>query len=95
MRVRLITESHPTLTAADRFAALLARAVATFRHVRKLRRDRREVKLLAEFDEHLLKDIGLLHTHVSAALDEPLARFPSRVLVRSRKNPAAARSPRG
>ena len=45
-------------------------------------RHRREVMNLAEFDDHMLKDIGLMRGDVSSALAEPLFLNPSWVLVR-------------
>ena len=45
-------------------------------------RHRREVMNLAEFDDHLLKDIGLMRGDVDIALAEPLFLNPSWVLVR-------------
>ena len=45
-------------------------------------RHRREVMNLAEFDDHMLKDIGLMRSDVSSALAEPLFLNPSWVLVR-------------
>ena len=45
-------------------------------------RHRREVKNLAEFDDHMLKDIGLMRGDVNSALAEPLFLNPSWVLVR-------------
>ncbi len=45
-------------------------------------RHRREVTNLAEFDDHMLKDIGLMRSDVSSALAEPLFLNPSWVLVR-------------
>jgi hypothetical protein len=37
---------------------------------------------LAEFDDHMLKDIGLTRSDVEGALAEPLLHNPSQVLVR-------------
>ena len=45
-------------------------------------RHRREVMNLAEFDDHMLKDIGLMRGDVDTALAEPLFLNPSWVLVR-------------
>jgi uncharacterized protein YjiS (DUF1127 family) len=45
-------------------------------------RHRREVKNLAEFDDYMLKDIGLMRGDVDIALAEPLFLNPSWVLVR-------------
>ncbi|MEZ0167643.1 DUF1127 domain-containing protein [Microvirga sp. TS319] len=44
--------------------------------------DRREVKHLAEFDERMLKDIGLTRGDVESALMEPIHHRPSSMLVR-------------
>ena len=63
-------------------------------------RDRREVMNLAEFDERMLKDIGLTRDDVVSALAEPIHHHPSWVLVRCVGRPAqahinaAARRPR-
>ena len=48
----------------------------------KALRDRREVMNLAEFDDRMLKDIGLLRSDVDSALAEPIFHNPSWVLVR-------------
>ncbi|NIX76682.1 DUF1127 domain-containing protein [Microvirga terricola] len=64
---------------AATFAASVARAVASL--VRALKH-RREVMHLAEFDDRMLKDIGLTRADVEGALAEPLVRNPSSVLVR-------------
>jgi uncharacterized protein YjiS (DUF1127 family) len=44
---------------------------------------RREIIQLADFDDHMLKDIGLTRSDVEGALAEPLIYNPSLVLVRS------------
>jgi uncharacterized protein YjiS (DUF1127 family) len=48
----------------------------------KALRHRREVMNLAEFDDRMLKDIGLMRSDVDTALAEPLFLNPSWVLVR-------------
>jgi uncharacterized protein YjiS (DUF1127 family) len=45
-------------------------------------KDRREIRHLAEFDDRMLKDIGLTRNDVDSALAEPIFNHPSRVLVR-------------
>lgn len=58
--------------------------VELFQQVRRLVRaiaHRLEVRELATFDEHMLKDIGLTRTDVLSALSEPLGRDPSVHLV--------------
>ena len=54
---------------------------------------RREIKHLAEFDERMLKDIGLTRSDVYGALSEPLLRNPSWVLVRSVERHSRAERP--
>jgi uncharacterized protein YjiS (DUF1127 family) len=62
-------------------AALLkiAGPVANFA---KALRHRREIMLLAELDDRMLKDIGLSRADVDSALAEPFFHNPSVVLVR-------------
>jgi uncharacterized protein YjiS (DUF1127 family) len=60
----------------EQFARSLVALTKALRH-------RREIKHLAEFDDRMLKDIGLTRSDVSSALSEPLTRNPSWVLVRS------------
>lgn len=43
--------------------------------------NRREVKGLLELDDRELRDIGLMRCDVIGALNEPMARDPSRILV--------------
>lgn len=64
------------MTSLGVFARALANLVQALKH-------RREVKHLAEFDDRMLADIGLTRSDVWSALDEPLIRNPSWVLVRS------------
>jgi len=45
--------------------------------------DRRQVYHLAELDDRMLKDIGLMRGDVDGALAEPFYRRPTLVLVRS------------
>ncbi len=49
----------------------------------KVLKHRREIRNLEEFDDHMLRDIGLTRGDVSTALAEPLLRNPSWILVRS------------
>ncbi len=56
-------------------------------------KDRREVRNLAEFDERMLKDIGLTRDDVENALTEPLHHRPSWVLVRCASHPIQAHEP--
>lgn len=53
------------------------------RDVLKNLRHRHEIRALTEFDDRLLKDIGLTRADVQGALSESLLRNPSVVLVRS------------
>jgi Uncharacterized conserved small protein len=69
------------------FLGTIVRAVASF--VRALQH-RHEIRHLAEFDDRMLKDIGLVRSDVEGALAESLFHDPSWVLVRS-----VGRHPRG
>jgi uncharacterized protein YjiS (DUF1127 family) len=69
---------------------LLARALTNLVVALK---HRREVKHLAEFDDRMLADIGLTRSDVTSALDEPLIRNPSWVLVRSAERHSRAERP--
>jgi uncharacterized protein YjiS (DUF1127 family) len=64
-------------------AAALEQFVRSLVSLAKALRHRREIRHLAEFDDRMLKDIGLTRSDVSCALSEPLLRNPSWVLVRS------------
>ena len=81
-RSALSTMSFSSMGAVGQFTRSLVRFAKALKH-------RREIKNLEEFDDRMLKDIGLTRGDVSSALDEPLLRNPSWVLVRS-----AARHPR-
>ena len=70
------TMTLPGMAALGQFARSLVDLAKALRH-------RREIKHLAEFDERMLADIGLTRSDVTSALDEPLTRNPSWVLVRS------------
>lgn len=69
------------------FLGSIFRAIANFA---KALQHRREIMLLAELDDRMLKDIGLMRGDVDGALAESVLRNPSRVLVR-----CAARHARG
>jgi uncharacterized protein YjiS (DUF1127 family) len=75
-RFALITRTAPGMAALGQFARSLVDLAKALRH-------RREIKNLAEFDDRMLADIGLTRSDVTSALDEPLTRNPSWVLVRS------------
>jgi uncharacterized protein YjiS (DUF1127 family) len=62
---------------------VLGQFVRSLADLSRALRHRREIKHLAEFDDRMLKDIGLTRSDVSCALSEPLLRNPSWVLVRS------------
>jgi uncharacterized protein YjiS (DUF1127 family) len=61
----------------------LGQFVRSLTNLAKALRHRGEIRHLAEFDDRMLKDIGLTRSDVSYALSEPLLRNPSWVLVRS------------
>lgn len=63
-------------------AVLLAAAARSITAVVRALQDRREVRNLAEFDDRMLKDIGLTRSDVQSALAEPLLQNPSVMLVR-------------
>lgn len=67
-----------------------ARAVA---NLAKALQHRREIMHLAEFDDRMLKDIGLVRSDVDGALSESLFRNPSAVLVRSAERKTRAAGP--
>ncbi len=75
-RSAISTKTFPAMAALEQFARSLAALTKALRH-------RREIKHLAEFDDRMLKDIGLTRSDVSSALSKPLSRNPSWVLVRS------------
>jgi uncharacterized protein YjiS (DUF1127 family) len=75
-RSTLSTMTLLIMAALEQFARSLVALTKALRH-------RREIKNLAEFDDRMLKDIGLTRSDVSSALSEPLTRNPSWVLVRS------------
>ena len=58
----------------------------------KVLKHRREIKNLEEFDDRMLRDIGLTRDDVSTALAEPLLRNPSWVLVRSMERHSRGKS---
>ena len=74
-RFALTTMTAPGMAALGQFARSLVELAKALRH-------RREIKNLAEFDDRMLADIGLTRSDVTSALDEPLTRNPSWVLVR-------------
>ena len=78
---------HPASLAPALGLAIVGRTVhAVLRQLGDLMKanaNRRQIKLLAEFDDRVLKDIGLLRSDVDGALAEPFYRDPTRVLVRT------------
>jgi uncharacterized protein YjiS (DUF1127 family) len=74
-------------------ASILGQFARTLVSFAKAFRDRREVMNLAEFDERMLKDIGLTRGDVASALAEPIHHRPSWVLVRCVGRPAHAARP--
>jgi uncharacterized protein YjiS (DUF1127 family) len=73
--------------------AALGQVARSLVDVTKALRHRREVRHLAEFDDRMLKDIGLTRSDVYSALSEPLIRNPSWVLVRSAERHSRAERP--
>jgi uncharacterized protein YjiS (DUF1127 family) len=62
---------------------VLGQFVRSLTDLSRALRHRGEIRHLAEFDDRMLKDIGLTRSDVSCALSEPLLRNPSWVLIRS------------
>jgi uncharacterized protein YjiS (DUF1127 family) len=85
-RSALSTMTFLTIAAVEQATRSLVRFTKALRH-------RREIKNLEEFDDRMLKDIGLTRGDVSSALDEPLLRNPSWVLVRSAERHSRAERP--
>lgn len=82
-----ILSEHPVCGAPAARGALLrlstnvlARAGALVRHAVILVRNRLDMHALAQFDERMLKDIGLTQSDVQGALNEPWHKDPSRML---------------
>ena len=71
-----------TLTTTRFGSAVLGQVARSVAEAIKALRHRREVKHLAEFDDRMLKDIGLMRSDVDSALAEPFFHNPSWVLVR-------------
>ena len=88
--------SVPTLSGAN----ILGQFARSLISLAKAFQARREVRNLAEFDERMLKDIGLTRSDVMGALAVPMHHNPSWVLVRCVERPvhtvrpAAERKPR-
>jgi len=73
------------LIAALSESASVKRVIRAVSDLSRAWRHRREIMQLAEFDDHMLKDIGLTRSDVEGALAEPLLHNPSQVLVRCAK----------
>jgi uncharacterized protein YjiS (DUF1127 family) len=80
-----MTSSTETLkTAAEPLRTIAAIAGVAFVGIKNLAsavRHRRDVEVLARFDDRMLADIGLTRSDLSYALSEPFWRDPGRVLV--------------
>jgi uncharacterized protein YjiS (DUF1127 family) len=61
--------------------ALVGVAVRAAKAIAQAIRNRAEVRALNDLDDRALKDIGLMRSDVTAALDWPLHRDPSQHLV--------------
>ena len=85
-RSALSIMSFSGMAALGQFARALAGLTRALRH-------RSEIRHLAEFDDRMLKDIGLTRGDVSSALSEPLIRNPSWVLVRSAERHSRSERP--
>ncbi|QRM28486.1 DUF1127 domain-containing protein [Microvirga sp. VF16] len=85
-RSALSTMTFSGMATLGVFTRALSNLVKALQH-------RREVKNLAEFDDRMLADIGLTRSDVTSALDEPLTRNPSWVLVRNAERHSRAERP--
>ena len=63
--------------------AVLEQATRSLVAFTKALKHRRQIRNLEEFDDRMLKDIGLTRGDVSSAVSEPLSRKPSWVLART------------
>ncbi|HLN09456.1 MAG TPA: DUF1127 domain-containing protein [Xanthobacteraceae bacterium] len=76
------TETLKTTSGPVRKTVALARgAFARIRNLGSAIRHRRDVELLARFDDRMLADVGLTRSDVRYALSEPFWRDPGRVLM--------------
>jgi uncharacterized protein YjiS (DUF1127 family) len=80
-----LTTSATPAPFAQVFAGIAAVAVRFGRRVVAAWRHRGDVAMLASFDEHMLRDIGLTRGDLNDALSEPLWRDPTAVLVRRQR----------
>lgn len=69
-------------TGAADLLARVRRLAASAAEVYRAFRSRREMRMLAGFDDRMLADIGLNRSDVRDAVSEPLWRDPTRVLVK-------------
>jgi uncharacterized protein YjiS (DUF1127 family) len=79
-----MTSSIEILKTTGPMRTIVARAGIAFARIRNLGSaigHRRDVQVLARFDDRMLADIGLTRTDVQYALSEPFWRDPGRVLV--------------
>lgn len=85
-RYTLSTMTFSIMAAVGQFTRSLIGLVKVLRH-------RREIRGLEEFDDRMLRDIGLTRGDVAGALSEPLIRNPSWVLVRVAERHSRAARP--
>lgn len=89
------TVFSPSVTSArpSRPAAIVKAVVSAIAAWRTAVRNRREVAMLMEAEDGVLRDLGLTRLDVSAALSEPMWRDPSaRLLIWSVERRAAQRA---
>jgi uncharacterized protein YjiS (DUF1127 family) len=79
------------------FASLLALVTHWLKALARTRRHRREAKMLAGLDRHMLADIGITRADVSDAFSEPFWEDPTALLreraIERRMNRAVTRAP--
>ncbi len=84
--------SHASAAELLAWARRLAGSAASrAAEVHRTFRSRREMRMLAGFDDRMLADIGLNRSDVRDAVAEPLWRDPTRVLVRRARERRLAR----
>jgi uncharacterized protein YjiS (DUF1127 family) len=80
------------------FASLLALVTHWLKALARMRRHRREARMLAGLDQHMLADIGLTRADVSDAFSEPFWEDPTALLreraIERRMSRTVPRAPR-
>jgi uncharacterized protein YjiS (DUF1127 family) len=72
---------HAAMRLSRALGALGGRLALSLQRIGRLVRNRRDVELLARFDDHMLADIGLTRSDVRDAYSQSLWRDPTDVLA--------------